>query len=84
MNWNAYDDDWNKKNSEFSEYEVVSDGGYNVSNCMRAVAEPLLISHFGEGIIEEVFKRYQEILTDYMSKEKTEFINVTLYVTRNA
>lgn len=73
-----------KKNSEFSEYEVVSDGGYNVSNCMRAVAEPLLISHFGEGIIEEVFKRYQEILTDYMSKEKTEFINVTLYVTRNA
>lgn len=83
VNWNAYDD-WNAVDSEFSKSEVESDGGYNVTKCMRAVAEPLLISHFGEGIIEEVFKRYQEILTDRMSKEKTEFINVTLSVTRKA
>ncbi|KAI9081277.1 hypothetical protein K1719_036777 [Acacia pycnantha] len=85
VNWNAYDDaGWNTKNSEFSESEVASDGGYNVAKCMRAVAEPLLISHFGESVIEEVFRRYQEILTDRMSKEKTEFINVTLSVTRKA
>ncbi|XP_054793942.1 S-adenosyl-L-methionine:benzoic acid/salicylic acid carboxyl methyltransferase 3-like [Prosopis cineraria] len=69
---------WNAKS------EVVSDGGYSVTKCMRAVAEPLLISHFGERIVEEAFKRYQEILTDHMSKEKTEFINVTLSVTRKA
>ncbi|XP_054808242.1 S-adenosyl-L-methionine:benzoic acid/salicylic acid carboxyl methyltransferase 3-like [Prosopis cineraria] len=83
VNWNAYDD-WNAVDSEFSESEVVNDGGYNVTKCMRAVAEPLLISHFGEGIIEEVFKRYQEILTDRMSKEKIEFINVTFSMTRRA
>ncbi|KAK4259195.1 hypothetical protein QN277_005551 [Acacia crassicarpa] len=84
VNWNAYDDGWNTENSKFSESEVARDGGYNVAKCMRAVAEPLLISHFGESVIEEVFRRYQEILTDRMSKEKTEFINVALSVTRNA
>jgi len=51
--------------------------------CMRAVSEPLLISHFGESIIEELFNHYQEILVDRMSKEKTKFVNVTVVLTRN-
>ncbi|KAF5481273.1 hypothetical protein F2P56_001940, partial [Juglans regia] len=50
--------------------------GYNVAQCMRAVAEPLLVSHFGEAIIEEVFSRYREILSDRISKENTRFVNV--------
>ncbi|KAF5454419.1 hypothetical protein F2P56_024086 [Juglans regia] len=50
--------------------------GYNVAQCMRAVAEPLLVSHFGEAIIEEVFSRYREILSDRISKENTCFVNV--------
>ncbi|KAE8010526.1 hypothetical protein FH972_006893 [Carpinus fangiana] len=71
VNWNAYD-------SGFNSSDAVSDGGYNVAKCMRAVAEPLLISHFGDAIIEEVFRRYKEILSDRLSKEKTRFINVTV------
>ncbi|KAL4568978.1 hypothetical protein LXL04_024604 [Taraxacum kok-saghyz] len=59
-------------------------GGYNVAKCMRAVAEPLLASHFGESIIEEVFIRYRKIITERMSKEKTQFINVTVSMTRKA
>jgi hypothetical protein len=70
-NWNAYD-------SGFNSSDAFSDGGYNVAKCMRAVAEPLLISHFGDAIIEEVFRRYKEILSDRLSKEKTRFINVTV------
>ncbi|KAJ7953040.1 Salicylate O-methyltransferase [Quillaja saponaria] len=50
LNWNVYD-------SEFSLPEAMNDGGYNVAKYMRAVAEPLLVSHFGEGIIDEVFCR---------------------------
>ncbi|KAF7809702.1 salicylate carboxymethyltransferase-like [Senna tora] len=84
VNWDA-SDEWNPMESEYSESEIVSsDGGYNVAKCMRAVAEPLLLSHFGEDIIEEVFSRYQQILTDRMSKEKTQFFNVTLSLTRRA
>ncbi|XP_061346476.1 S-adenosyl-L-methionine:benzoic acid/salicylic acid carboxyl methyltransferase 3-like [Gastrolobium bilobum] len=76
VNWNAFDSDSSLSKS-------LSDGGYNVTKCMRAVAEPLLASHFGEAIIEEVFDRYQEILTDRMCKEKTEFINVSISMTRS-
>ncbi|KAG6647010.1 hypothetical protein CIPAW_07G049000 [Carya illinoinensis] len=59
-----------------SSYDQFCDGGYNVAKCMRAVAEPLLVSHFGDAIIEEVFSRYREILSDRISKESTCFFNV--------
>lgn len=75
---------WNPFDSECSLFESHSDGGYHVAKFMRPVAEPLLVSHFGEAIIEEVFGRYQKILTDRMSKEKTEFINVSISMIRSA
>ncbi|XP_057753031.1 S-adenosyl-L-methionine:benzoic acid/salicylic acid carboxyl methyltransferase 3-like [Arachis stenosperma] len=84
VNWNAYENNWSAMDFESEECESLSDGGYNVSQCMRAVAEPLLVSHFGEDIIENVFSRYQNLLTDRMSKEKTKFFNVTVSLTRNA
>ena len=58
------------------------DGAYNVAKCIRAVVEPLLVSHYGEAIIEEVFRRYVKILASRMSKEKTEFINVSISLTK--
>ncbi|KAK6258294.1 SAM dependent carboxyl methyltransferase - like 8 [Theobroma cacao] len=68
VNWNAYQ-------NEFDLSDAFKDGGYNVAKCMRAVAEPLLASHFGEAIIDEVFRRYRDIVANRMSKEKTEFVN---------
>ncbi|MED6112288.1 hypothetical protein PIB30_060350 [Stylosanthes scabra] len=84
VNWNAYDKNWNAMDFEWEEFESLGDGGYNVAQCMRAVAEPLLVSHFGEDIIEAVFSRYQRLLAESMSKEKTMFFNVTVSLTRNA
>ncbi|XP_027348499.1 salicylate carboxymethyltransferase-like [Abrus precatorius] len=77
VNWNAFEFDFEKS-------ESFDDSAYNMAQCMRAVAEPMLVSHFGEAIIEEVFRRYQKILDDRMSKEKTEFVNVTILLTRKA
>ncbi|MED6181196.1 hypothetical protein PIB30_017170 [Stylosanthes scabra] len=62
--------------------EVKSGGAYNVAKCMRAVLEPLVLQHFGEGIIDEAFGVFQELIADAMSKHKTEFINITLYLTK--
>ncbi|CAN4090947.1 unnamed protein product [Withania somnifera] len=56
-------------------------GGYNVSRCMRAVAEPLLVNQFGPKLMDLVFQKYEEIVSDCMAKEKTEFINVTISLT---
>ncbi|CAI8609107.1 unnamed protein product [Vicia faba] len=81
VNWNALDE-WNAFACESHSCESLNDGAYNVTQCMRAVSEPLLIDHFGESIIEDLFKRYEEILIDRMSKEKTKFVNVTVLLTR--
>lgn len=62
--------------------EFESEIGYNLAHNMRAVAESMLVSHFGEAITDELFSRYQEILSDRMSKEKTKFTIVTISLTR--
>ncbi|XP_057446580.1 S-adenosyl-L-methionine:benzoic acid/salicylic acid carboxyl methyltransferase 3-like [Lotus japonicus] len=80
VHWNVAhdhdDDDWNNNNANFDSKSE------SLIKCMRAVAEPLLITHFGEVVIEEIFRRYQAILADRMSKEKTEFVNVNISMTK--
>ncbi|XP_019166099.1 PREDICTED: salicylate carboxymethyltransferase-like [Ipomoea nil] len=77
IHWTEFDNDnINNNNNE------KNNGGYNVVRCMRAVAEPMLVSHFGEGIMEDVFHRYREVIADSMSKEKTQFINVVVSLIR--
>lgn len=75
VNWDACTD----HNLNISEEDAQ---GYNMRKCMRAVAEPLILSHFGESIIEEVFMRYTNIIKTQMSKEKTKLVNVTVSMTR--
>ena len=77
VNWNAYHGELICPPTD-----AHKDGGYNVAKLMRAVAEPLLVSHFGDGVIDEVFSRYQKIVADRMSREKTEFVNVTVSLTK--
>ncbi|CAI9108657.1 OLC1v1008318C1 [Oldenlandia corymbosa var. corymbosa] len=76
--WNGYDE------GEISKHEKSQDVfGYYIVKCMRAVVEPLLVHHFGEEIIEEVFLRYKQIINDPMSREeKTLFVNVTVSLTK--
>ncbi|MCD7460402.1 hypothetical protein HAX54_043497 [Datura stramonium] len=70
---------WNNA-SNYHENNI--NGGYNVSKCMRAVAEPLLLSQFDPKFMDLVFQKYEEIISDCMAKEKTEFINVTVSLTK--
>ncbi|KAL6346349.1 hypothetical protein AAG906_033145 [Vitis piasezkii] len=75
VNWNAY-------HGEFCASDAHKDCGYNVANLITAVMEPLLVSHFGDGIIEEVFSRYKKIVVVRMSREKIAFVNVTVSMTK--
>nr|UMB49606.1 salicylic acid methyltransferase [Lantana camara] len=65
-------------------HSAGGDSSYNVAKCMRSVAEPLLVGHFGDSIIDPVFEKYRQILSDRMSKEDTKFVNVTVSLTRMA
>nr|QCF60516.1 perillic acid O-methyltransferase [Salvia dorisiana] len=68
--------------SEIRWAECGGGGSYDVAKCMRSVAEPLLVEHFGGSIIDELFEKYKRILTDRMSKEEMKFINVTVSLIR--
>ncbi|XP_021746350.1 salicylate carboxymethyltransferase-like [Chenopodium quinoa] len=72
VSWEA--NDLNKNSSTAVHYDFVK--------CVRSVAEPFLILHFGETIIEEIFLRYTELVQVSVAKEKSVFINVTVSLTR--
>ncbi|OAY60784.1 S-adenosyl-L-methionine:benzoic acid/salicylic acid carboxyl methyltransferase 2 [Manihot esculenta] len=77
INWDGYHNECNLS-------DAFKDSGYNVATSIRAVAEPLLIGHFGfsEAIIEDIFCRFKEIVADHMAKEKSEYVNVTVALTK--
>ncbi|CAN8259743.1 unnamed protein product [Cochlearia groenlandica] len=57
-----------EEEEESGEYER----GYNEANCIRAVTEPMLVSHFGEDIVDTLFDRYAHHVTKHVScKDKT-------------
>lgn len=51
---------------------------------VRDEIEPLLINRFGEDVIEEIFNSYKFVLIDWISKERTKLINITISLTRKA
>ncbi|KAI3968510.1 hypothetical protein MKX01_007820, partial [Papaver californicum] len=53
-----------------------------IANNIRSVSESLLTSHFGEEIIDEVFVRFREKVEEYAVKEKTEYTNLVISVTK--
>jgi jasmonate O-methyltransferase len=53
-----------------------------VANIVRAVAEPMLASHFGDEIMDELFKRYAEHVGEHLCVEKTKHINIVLTMTK--
>nr|GMD85496.1 salicylate carboxymethyltransferase-like [Ipomoea batatas] len=64
--------------------EDINGAGNNVAMFMRAGLEPVLVSHFGEGIIDELFHRYSNKIAHSMSTypEKAEVTSVTVSVTK--
>ncbi|KAK3418760.1 hypothetical protein EUGRSUZ_H03325, partial [Eucalyptus grandis] len=49
---------------------VLEEAADKMVGCLRAIAEPLLVYHFSEEIINEVFKRFRAKLGDRLSMEK--------------
>ncbi|KAI3859640.1 hypothetical protein MKX03_031154 [Papaver bracteatum] len=71
VNWDSSEDE----NSELDSYKVA--------NCIRAVSESLLMSHFGIGeeIINKLFHRYMTIV-DNVPKEKAKLTNIVISLSK--
>ncbi|CAI0436236.1 unnamed protein product [Linum tenue] len=75
--WNAYDGEPNLP-------EALQDRGCNVAKGMRAVLEPLFVRQLGppSGVVVEIFRRFGVVLSDRMAREKTNYINLTVSLTK--
>ena len=77
--WNLYN---NNNEIDSSTGGVGIGSTYNIANCIRSVIEPIMIPHFGQAIIEELFDRYKKIVKDEMFNNKSEFIFLTISLIR--
>ena len=75
-NWDPYD------NSEGNDVHDSVQSGINVSKTLRAVMEPLFASHFGESVLDELFKKFAYNVEVHLEMEKTKYSVITLSLTR--
>ncbi|KAJ0986999.1 hypothetical protein J5N97_005355 [Dioscorea zingiberensis] len=69
-NWDPFDDSINEDQQVFDNVK----SGENVAKCIRAVLEPLIVGHFGEAIVDQVFERYAKNVAMHLLKEKTKHV----------
>lgn len=75
-NWDPYDD---------SGGHVVQDSlqsGVNVAKSIRAVMEPLFMSHFGGSVLDELFKEYACNVAKHLQEQKTMYSVIVLSLQR--
>lgn len=53
-----------------------------VAQVIRAVGEPILGSHFGEDIMDDLFRRFKEDVIDYMETHKCQYVSVAMSLTK--
>ncbi|KAL5557999.1 hypothetical protein UlMin_034210 [Ulmus minor] len=80
----AYEVDWD---GEATDVEIMGGGtvaklsrGQKVAKTIRAVVESMLEAHFGKDdvIMDDLFRRYQVLVDDHLSKSETKYINLVI------
>ncbi|KAG4114913.1 hypothetical protein ERO13_D12G085502v2, partial [Gossypium hirsutum] len=76
MNWD-FENDICNENFVFENIK----SGRNVANCIRAITESLVASHFGETIIDDLLSRYAQHVGERLSYEKTKQVTTVVSMT---
>ncbi|XP_039067114.1 salicylate carboxymethyltransferase-like [Hibiscus syriacus] len=53
-----------------------------IARDIRAVGEPILASHFGQDIMDDLFCRFEDGVLDYMEAHKCQYINIVMSLTK--
>ncbi|KAJ3696664.1 hypothetical protein LUZ61_000369 [Rhynchospora tenuis] len=72
LNWDPNDD----SDDDFVFDNIQS--GANSALCIRSVLEPMIASHFGSTIVDELFSRFAMNVAEHLIKEKTKFPIIVL------
>ncbi|KAL2318777.1 hypothetical protein Fmac_032653 [Flemingia macrophylla] len=71
----AYEIDWDCGGSDLS---PSLSRGERVARTIRAVVEPMLESHFGSHIIDDLFRRHAQTVEDHLSNHTTNYVNFVI------
>lgn len=77
----AYEIDWDagmELQSDSPTTGTPLTSGERVARSIRAVVESMLESHFGCHIMDELFRRYAQMVEDHLSKTRTKYINLVI------
>lgn len=73
----AFEIDWD------GDHGGRGDRGQRVAKTIRAVVESMLEFHFGNDIpMDELFRRYGQLVGDHLSKNGTKYVNFVVSITR--
>ena len=78
----AVDAGFNGTNS-IDKYGEKEKRGQYVSDYIRAIMEPNLVSHFGETIMNNLFRRFAVKVVESMEKETWPFVNLVFCLRKN-
>ncbi|OVA03328.1 SAM dependent carboxyl methyltransferase [Macleaya cordata] len=77
----TFEINWDGEDAENTTIDKFT-SSHKVANCVRAAYEPLLVCHFGEAIIDELFSRYREIVADHAPREESKHISIVISMTK--
>lgn len=72
-NWDMHD---------ANEIMPENSSGKLMAKTVRAVMEPLLASHFGNTLMDKLFEKYAMHVTEHLAKEKANYFNTVISLTR--
>lgn len=80
VNWDPQDN--NHKNMNGLKRPGHNGHGKNTAKVIRAITEPLLTSHFGDSIIDVLFKKYEKHVTKHLAIKKTRQFTIVISLTK--
>lgn len=79
----AFEIDWDPDADQENDQTVAS-SGKRVAKTIRAVVESMIEAHFGNEIMDDLFRRYAELVSSHLSKSRTKYINLVTSLVRTA
>ncbi|KAC9410949.1 hypothetical protein E3N88_45886 [Mikania micrantha] len=78
--WGQHDNDY--INIDESKCEYTHNDGEDTANLIRAITEPLFASHFGNSIIDMLFKKCEKIAAKHLATKNTRHLSVVVSLTK--
>ncbi|XP_055835716.1 probable jasmonic acid carboxyl methyltransferase 2 [Solanum dulcamara] len=83
----AFEIEWDTSISSNSSHQcedekMLLSSGQQFAKTIRAVVESMVENHFGNGIMDDLFSVYSDLVDDYIYKKRAVYVNLVVSLTR--